>query len=40
MNLYEKSNKLEVDIFSQNQLKIQELADFETYLRQDLTYRQ
>ena len=32
MNLYKKSNKLEVEIFSQNQLKVQELADFETYL--------
>ena len=32
MNLYKKSNKLEVEILSQNQLKIQDLADFETYL--------
>ena len=32
MNLYKKSNKLEVDILSQNQLKVQELADFESYL--------
>ena len=32
MNLYKKSNKLEVKIFSQNQLKVEELADFETYL--------
>ena len=32
MNLYKKSNKLEVEIFSQNQLKVDELADFESYL--------
>ena len=32
MNLYKKSNKLEVEILSQNQLKVQDLADFETYL--------
>ena len=32
MDLYKKSNKLEVKIFSQNQLKVEELADFETYL--------
>ena len=32
MNLYKKSNKLELDIESENQLIIEELADFETYL--------
>ena len=32
INLYKKSNKLEIEIFSQNQLTIEELADFETYL--------
>ena len=32
MNLYKKSNKLELDIESENQLIIDELADFETYL--------
>ncbi len=32
INLYKKSNKLEVEILSQNQLKVQDLADFETYL--------
>ena len=32
MNLYKKSNKLEIEIKSENQLIIDELADFETYL--------
>jgi len=32
MNLYKKSNKLELNIKSENQLIIDELADFETYL--------
>ena len=32
INLYKKSNKLEIEIFSQNQLSVEELADFETYL--------
>ncbi len=32
IDLYKKSNKLEVELFSQNQLKIEDLADFETYL--------
>ncbi len=32
MNLYKKSNKLEIDIKCENQLIIDELADFETYL--------
>ena len=32
MNLFKKSNKLELDIESKNQLIIDELADFETYL--------
>ncbi len=32
MNLYKKSNKLEIDITSQNQIKINELNDFESYL--------
>jgi len=32
MNLYKKSNKLELDIKSENQLIIDELADFEQYL--------
>ena len=34
MNLYKKSNKLQVKIESQNQLNIEELADFESYLSQ------
>ena len=32
MNLYKKSNKLELNIESQNQLIVDELADFESYL--------
>jgi len=32
MNLYKKSNKLELGLKSENQLIIDELADFETYL--------
>lgn len=32
MNLYKKSNKLEIEIYSKNQLVVKELADFETYL--------
>ena len=32
MNLFKKSNKLEIELVSQNQLKIKELADFECYL--------
>ena len=32
MNLYKKSNKLELEIESQNQLIVDELADFEAYL--------
>ena len=32
MNLYKKSNKLEIDLKSENQLIIDELADFEQYL--------
>ena len=37
INLYKKSNKLEIEIFSQNQLTIEELADFETYLSERFT---
>ena len=32
MNLYKKSNKLEIEIKSENQLIVDELADFEQYL--------
>ena len=34
MNLYKKSNKLELNIESQNQLVVDELTDFESYLMQ------